>query len=111
MIASSNTRRGITFLLLLVFFQQIGAGLFIHTLLHDKVPVGQTPFKQNESAKGINYACTCVDDFLMPFDDTVEPTCFQGASKPVIPVTFFDKHIPFHTPVFSSLRGPPVKLL
>ena len=99
---------GIAILLLLVFFQQIGAGLFIHNLVHDKVPAGQTPFKQNETTKEINFACSCVDNFLMPFVEADEPPALQKLNTYTEPVDSYTEWVYFTSLIFSSLRGPPV---
>jgi hypothetical protein len=104
----TNARPGIKFLLLLVFFQQIGAGLFIHNLLHEKVPAGQTPFKQNESSKETNFTCSCVDNFLMPFVGADEPPPLQNLNAYIKPVDSFTERLYFTSLIFSSLRGPPV---
>ena len=105
---SSNTRFGITFLLLLVFFQQIGGGLFIHNLLHDQVRDEQTPVKQNETTKEINFACSCVDNFLMPFVEADEPPALQNLNAYIKPVDSFTERVYFTSLIVSSLRGPPV---
>lgn len=95
------------FLLILVFSQKAGAGLFLHNLLHSTVANNKVPGQENGKGKDFNYNCTCIDDFLMPFAEAEEP----GNALPVlaifIPFTFFENNIPFHTTIFSSLRGPP----
>lgn len=97
---------GIVFLLLLVFFQQIGAELYIHNLLHkDKA---QTHSRHNEAAKEISFACNCVDNFLTPFIEADEwvveqpPTIYAAVTDP------FTEEIYFTSIIFSPLRGPPV---
>ncbi len=101
-------KRGIAFFLLLVFFQQMGAGLFVHNLLHDKAPAAQTPIKKNESSKEISFTCSCVDNFLMPFEETDEPLPLQSLNRPAKQVNSFSEKVYFTSLIFSSLRGPPV---
>ena len=105
---NSITRRGIAILLLLAFFQQIGAGLFIHNLSHDKVPAGKIPFNQNETTKEINFACRCVDDFLMPFVEADEQAALQKLNTYTNPIDSYTERVYFTSLIFSSLRGPPV---
>lgn len=97
---------GIVFLLLLVLFQQIGAGLYIHNLVHkDKA---QTDSQHKEAAKEIGITCSCVDNFLTPVIDADE----LKVDRPVtIHATFTDsfaERIYFTSIIFPSLRGPPV---
>jgi hypothetical protein len=95
------------FFLILVFSQKSGAGLFLHSLLHSPKTISEFPVKENEKGKGLEYACACMDDFLMPFDEATEPVCSLPVLTPAIPFTFFEGDIPFHTSIFSFLRGPP----
>lgn len=104
---NSITRHGITLFLLLIFFQQIGAGLFIHNLVHDKGDTAKTPFKKNENSKEINFACSCVDDFLMPFTGADEISFLQRAADNTEHTIAYIERKYFTTLFFSSLRGPP----
>ena len=106
--ANSIIRRGIASFLLLVFFQQMGAGLFIHNLLHDKAPTGQSPVKKNEGAKEISYVCSCVDNFLMPFVEATEPDVIQKPLTWSQSVAVYTERVYFTSLYFSPLRGPPV---
>ena len=106
--ANSIIRRAIAIFLLLVFFQQMGAGLFIHNLLHDKAPTSQSPVKNNEGAKEINFACSCVDNFLMPFVEATEPALIQKPLAWSKPVDTYSVQVYFSSLHFSALRGPPV---
>jgi hypothetical protein len=105
---NNSIRRGISVLLLLIFFQQIGAGLFIHNLFHDKKQLVQTQDKKHENTKEINFACSCVDNFLMPFIEadgiaiTVPTTVYNNSRNAVAGQVYFTSLI------FSSLRGPPM---
>jgi hypothetical protein len=93
---------------MLVFFLQMGAGLFIHNLLHDKAPTSQSPVKNNEGAKEINFACSCVDNFLMPFVETTEIAVIQKPLTWSKPVDAYGEQVYFRSLYFSALRGPPV---
>src|SRR5688572_14263055 len=106
--SNSIIRRGIAIFLLLVFFQQMGAGLFIHNLLHDKAPASQSPEKDNEGATEINFACSCVDNFLMPFDEATEPAIIQKPYTWSKPADAYSEQVYFRSLHFSALRGPPV---
>ena len=104
----SIIRRGIAVFLLLVFFQQMGAGLFVHNLLHDKAASSQSPVKKNESAKEINFSCSCVDNFLMPFVEADAPNVLADPGTYSKPVDAYIEPSYFTSLIFSSLRGPPV---
>lgn len=104
---NSITRHGITLFLLLIFFQQIGAGLFIHNLTHGKNESAQSPGKQNEDSKGISFACSCVDDFLMPFTGADEISVLQRPADYTAHTIAYIERNYFTTVFFSSLRGPP----
>ncbi len=106
--ANSIIRRGIGFLLLLIFFQQIGAGLFIHNIFHDKLPANHTPVKQNENSKEINFSCSCVDNFLTPFIESGEPVTFQKQIAHRASIEFYIEQVFYTSLIFSFLRGPPV---
>lgn len=105
--SKSFIKHGISLLLLLIFFQQMGAGLFIHNLVHDKSEATKTSSKQNGNSNEINFACSCVDDFLMPYTGADE---IKDLQKPVVHtehVTAYTDRFYFTTLIFSSLRGPP----
>lgn len=103
----SVTRYCITFFLLLIFFQQMGAGLFIHNLFHDTKQTTRVPFEQNESKANVNFTCNCVDDFLMPFVEADVALVLQKPFRYTNPPTIYDDRICFTDLIFFSLRGPP----
>ena len=105
--ANTLTRRGITFLLLLIFFQQMGAGLFVHDLVHED-QAGQSPIEQKESSKEINFACRCVDDFLTPFVAADESPVLQKPDIYAKAVDAYTEPFYFTSLIILSLRGPPV---
>ena len=92
--------------LLLVFLQKTGVGLLFHDLVHAKAIAAE--HASNKSGdNSISYACTCIDDFLMPFTQAEEPVVSPVIVKHIIPVEHYASTIPFYSPVYSSLRGPP----
>lgn len=101
--ARSFLLRSAAFFLMLIFFQKAGAGLFYHNLFHTDNANGSP----SDPDKNIGFSCTCIDDFLVPFEGTEQ----THVSTP--PVTFshiasiFEDRLPFSKLVFSSLRGPP----
>ena len=103
--------RIVALLMILVFSQNSGTGLFLHNLLHSKNIITEHPAKEDQTNKDQSYACTCIDDFLMPFDEAGETVCPQPVLRFDVPLAFFIEPVPFHTPVFSSLRGPPNNML
>ena len=104
---NSVIKRGLAVLLLLVFFQQMGAGLFVHNLLHDNATTGQSPVKKNEGDKELSFACSCVDNFVMPFVEADSPAITKVVAIHPAPVNGFIEQ-PCHVSLFfPSLRGPP----
>ena len=99
--------RCIAILFILVFSQKSGAGLFLHNLLHAGDTATEVPGKQHDNSKELSYSCTCLDDFLVPFDGSQEPVYPPSITNPIVPDTFFEDRIPFYTSILSSPRGPP----
>lgn len=92
------------FLLLVIFSQKMAGGLLVHNLLHTQT--GKSS-QQDEKNKDINYACSCVDDFLMPFDEVSDPE-FVAQSQPPVEHYSFHSHKVFSYRTFHfSRRGPP----
>jgi hypothetical protein len=93
------------FFLLIVFLQKTGAGLLFHDLVHAKAA--------NEAAAGsdntadVSYTCSCIDDFLMPFTQADEPVGSIVTTEQVEFIAYHPVSVPFHSSVFSPLRGPP----
>ncbi len=101
----SIIRRCIAFFLLLVFVEQMGAGLYIHNLVHTNQE--ETKSSHNRAAAEISFACNCVDNFLTPFIEADElvvepPLSIHG----ILPASFAESAY-LTSPIFSSLRGPP----
>ena len=99
------------FLLILVFSQKAGAGLLLHNLLHKTTTDSKIPGQENGKSNELSFNCNCIDDFLIPFAEAEEPVCSELVLSHVVPFIFFDDYIPFHTTVFSPLRGPPARLV
>jgi hypothetical protein len=92
------------FVLLAVFSQKMGGGLLVHNLFHAQTSI---PGQQDDKNKDINYACSCVDDFLMPFDEAGDvyftaPITVTIAGFSILPAEVFT-YPTFH----FSRRGPP----
>jgi hypothetical protein len=97
--------KGLAIILLLTFSQKMGAGLYLHNWLHLK------NCKQSSQSGGtnvINYNCTCVDDFSMPFAESLEPVTQTISSAEIEFISFHKFLAPFSPTFFNSLRGPPV---
>lgn len=88
-------------LLILVFSQKSGAGLFVHNLFHSSNE------KKEEKGTDISYACFCIDDFLMPFAEADGFKDPGPAIYPIIHNSAFEYHIPFHKTIYTFFRGPP----
>jgi hypothetical protein len=95
-----------TLVLILVFSQKMGMGLHLHNWLHSST---QHPASSSKpiSDQEIQFACSCINDFNLPFAETTVPEL----QAPVIIV-----HKPHTEPVYSfpavykhfrSLRAPP----
>jgi len=90
-------------ILLLVFSQKVGAGLYLHNWLHAINFEQSSPIGSNV----VKYSCNCVDDFSMPFAETLD--CFD---QPITSaegefIGFRKFLVPFSPTFFYSLRGPP----
>jgi len=92
------------FLLLAVFSQKMGGGLLVHNLLHTQS--GKSS-QQDEKNKDINYACSCVDDFLMPFDEVTEPQFTVHSEAQIAQYAFYSSRVYSYRTFHFSLRGPP----
>lgn len=97
------------FFLILIFSLKSGAGLFLHNFFHTGNSANETPLPGDN--KSVNYTCTCIDDFLAPYDETGGPVCSSPFSNIISAHSFFKDPVLFYTPVCLSLRGPPAKRL
>lgn len=88
------------FFLMLIFFQKAGAGLFYHNIFH-------TTTETSSTDKSIGYSCTCIDDYLLPFEESGSPQLSVPFVKFTTTTSIFEERLVFQTAVYSSLRGPP----
>ncbi|OQP49724.1 hypothetical protein A4H97_27925 [Niastella yeongjuensis] len=95
-----------TILLILVFSQKMGVGLYLHNWLHASIQHATS--SKPVSGQEIQFACGCINDFNLPFTETIVPSIEvpvtiveQSHIIPVFTIPAVFKH-------FHSLRGPPV---
>lgn len=92
-------------LLILVFSQKMGVGLYLHNWLH--TPQQHTTSSKPVSSQEIQFACGCINDFTLPFTETTVPTL----QVPVMTVSILHNAPAFTIPAvykyFHSLRAPP----
>jgi hypothetical protein len=102
-----------SFLLLLVFSQKMGAGLFLHNLLHsqDEAQPFQSPKQNDANSKSISFACNCIDDFLIPFQGAEEIILPQPLLTHIESPVYFDAGVVPGPSVTADLRGPPALVL
>ena len=83
-----------------------GGGLYLHNWLHSQKNI---PASSNTPAIGQNaIACSCIDDFYIPFDETPEQPVQTPSTIKIEFVTSLTSLIP-SSKFFHSLRGPPQK--
>ena len=98
------TVKSFAILLLLVFCQKVGGGLYLHNWLHANA------CKQFAHTKGevvSAYNCSCIDDFSMPFAEDAEKL---SQPLPSVETEFTPSYISlisFSATFYHSLRAPP----
>ena len=92
------------FFLLAVFSQKMGGGLLVHNLLHTQ---SSKSSQQDDRSKEINYACSCVDDFLMPFDEVAEFHFPSPVTEAIASFTTLPTKVYTYREFHFSRRGPP----
>jgi len=97
--------KSIAFILLLLFTQKVGAGLYLHNWLHTS-GIAKESSSGNDHAP-VSYSCNCIDDFAMPF--TAGETIELVIAVTILATVFFlyrreDVHA---TIIYRALRGPP----
>ena len=94
-----------TLVFMLVFSQKMGMSLYLHNWLH--AATQHSTSSEPVTSQEIQFACGCINDFNLPFIETIVP----DIQAPVIAV-----NRPHATPAFSipviykyyhSLRAPP----
>ena len=94
-----------TLLLILVFTQKMGMGLYLHNWLHANKPhaTATTPLSNDE----LKYACSCINDFTAPLTETTVQELPQPPAAIYVPVAVPAITLPVVYKYFHSLRGPP----
>lgn len=94
-----------TVLLILVFSQKMGVGLYLHNWLHASIQHATS--SKPISGQEIQFTCGCINDFNLPFTETTVPSI-------EVPVTVVNQlhiapifNIPAVFKYFHSLRAPP----
>lgn len=97
-----------TLVLILVFSQKMGMSLFLHNWLHASSQHTTSSSSNPLSEQEIQFTCGCINDFNLPFTETIVPelpapviTVHKPHSEPVY-------SFPAVTKYFRSLRAPPV---
>ncbi|HSU27319.1 MAG TPA: hypothetical protein VLJ68_02990 [Chitinophagaceae bacterium] len=92
--------------ILLVFTQKIGLGLYIHNQIH---PATSHSFPTDGpiSEKASNLNCSCIDDFLLPFTEPSNENIVPANFHTTAFISFYEADIRQVSHYFSSLRGPP----
>jgi len=97
-------RKFFAFLLIIVFSLKAGTGLYLHNFFHVKSNLCTSSTGSAE----IKYSCSCITDFYLPFTEISQ----QKIAFPFF--TYEERTFPyassifFSTPVFHSLRAPPI---
>ena len=66
-------------ILIALFSLKMGTGLLLHNLFHN-VSTDVTQDHSKKAENDLNYACNCIDDFLMPFAESET----QELSQPIV---------------------------
>ncbi|MDH7460224.1 hypothetical protein QEG73_03005 [Chitinophagaceae bacterium 26-R-25] len=98
--------RFITVLMLLVFTQKMGLRLWLHNWYHtEQANEKKDPLSSSEDK---SFKCDCIDDFLMPLDET--PVFSLHVPTQEFTTIFSIYNPPFSSAerIFCSLKGPPM---
>ena len=98
------TLKSLAIVLLLVFCQKAGGGLYLHNWLHSNT-CKQSTHTAGEVVSGYN--CSCIDDFSMPFADNPEKVYQLVSSMEIEFVPSYQSIVPSSSLFFQSLRAPP----
>ena len=90
-------------ILLLVFSQKIGGGLYLHNWLHSN----NCRETQSTGTNVSGYNCSCIDDFSMPFAENPETIVQTISSTEAEFISFYKFLVPLSPALFNSQRGPP----
>lgn len=100
---STITSKFIAVLLLLVFTQKMGASLYLHNWFHGKAAAQPLSTTQDDK----NIACSCIDDFAVPFTDTSSSIQIETVTTFVVLPVFYEPTIATVHKLYNSLRAPP----
>ena len=95
-----------TLVLILVFSQKMGMSLYLHNWLHASQQ--HTSPSKPVSDQEIQFACSCINDFNLPFTETIVPELQAPVIIVYKPHTEPVYSFPAVTRYFRSLRAPPV---
>jgi hypothetical protein len=95
--------KSLAIVLLLVFCQKVGGGLYLHNWLH----ANNCRETQSTGTSVTGYNCSCIDDFSMPFAENSEATVQTISSTEAEFISFYKFSIPLSPALFNSQRGPP----
>jgi len=98
------TVKSFAIILLLLFCQKVGGGLYLHNWLHANAC---KQFTHTGGKVVTGYNCSCIDDFSMPFADNPERVYQPVPSKETEFVPLGNSFVAFSSKFFHSLRAPP----
>lgn len=101
-------RKCFAIILLIVFVQKGGVELYLHNWLHTNNCKQSVPQSQDNNVA--SRSCNCIDDFSMPFTESLETPKHVIFSSKVESVGFQKCSTPSIHIFFCSLRGPPVSV-
>ena|SRR5882724_2002478 len=104
---NKHIQKCISVLLIIILMQKAGAGLYLHNWLHSQKNI---PSSSGAPVIGQNtIACSCIDDFYVPFAETPEQLVQAPYTIKIEFVASLISFIPSSSKFFHSLRGPPLK--
>ena len=98
------TLKSFAIILLLLFSQKIGGGLYLHNWLHSNAC---KQFSHTGGEVVSSYNCSCIDDFSMPFADNPERGYQPVPSLEIEFVSSDQSSVSLASIFFRSLRAPP----
>ena|SRR5436190_1651938 len=101
-------RKCFAIILLVVFAQKGGVELYLHKWVHANNSTQSRPQSQDKNVG--TSPCNCIDDFSMPFTESVELPV-QTIFSTEVEFVAFQKCPTFSSSIFFCfLRGPPVSI-
>ena len=105
--ANRRIAKCITALLVLVFILKAGGGLYLHNWFHAQNKVHTSSLSDTLAVGQITVACTCIDDFYIPFIAEPEQIVQAPCTIKNEFVASLISVIPSSSKSFHLLRGPP----